>query len=645
MSRQVSLNVPNAAKRPKIDAALSASALASFVAEQETRLKSLSAECPVLSIVVPDAPPDLDVSSDELLDQMVYPISKETFLDYAFRKKALHITGPATKSRIQTIVEELHHLDPEYLFQETSSDNVFVWLQQQPQQPSPPAPPHNNGHSNHPATIQSIEVSDPQQALLLHQVGGHATYCRAPPSVEQPMVANLLKATGFGCGQYDPSGESVQSLGRGEVEVFRGTRHHTTQWHYDFQENFTIQLSGRKTWMLQQGTTQYPIRACTPHYAPSTSSLSTSSSSSSALKFDTVESQLKVMKDDDRIQFGHPHVGTTASGSVQTVTLNAGDVLYFPAGMWHHVTTVEPGVSINVSLMATNYATVVCQALQHLLLQQGHGAGPAEQQEQGQQHLQWRETIHAGCTDRDVVLQKLQGLLETLPKIIQDFTNTYGAFAILPPIVRQAPSFQLEGHEQDWRNLDEEDNYDEDNDGDDDDDDDDGEGNNKNTTAKTKKNRNKKRVRGEDDNDDDDVDVDVDNEDDTDHDDSGIQVDSDSSDEPVLGTTVVDVTNFEVPTADWSAAAPGPNYHLALNPLGWVRPVDHITAFHHGHAERHPNLYVININYAGNEMLESAVRLVVRDEEHPKNIHHGVVGPREECYLYHGFYCWAKKQK
>jgi hypothetical protein len=180
----------------KTDAALSASALASFVAEQEARLKSLSAECPVLSIVVPDAPPDLDVSSDELLDQMVYPISKETFLDCAFRKKALHITGPATKSRIQTIVEELHHLDPEYLFQETSSDNVFVWLQQQPQQPqqpSPPAPPHNNGHSNHPATIQSIEVSDPQQALLLHQVGGHATYCRAPPSVEQPMVANLLE--------------------------------------------------------------------------------------------------------------------------------------------------------------------------------------------------------------------------------------------------------------------------------------------------------------------------------------------------------------------------------------------------------------------------------------------------------------------
>ena len=160
--------------------------------------------------------------------------------------------------------------------------------------------------------------------------------------------------------------------------------------------------------------------------------------------------------------------------------------------------------------------------------------------------------------------------------------------------------------------------------------------NHKNATSNTT-NNSEEEVRGDDDDDNDDAG----NEADIDLDDSGIQVDSDS-DEPVLGTTVVDVTSFE-PPSDWSAAAPGPNYHLALNPLGWVRPVDHITAFHQGHPECHPNLYVININYAGNEMLESAVRLVVRDEEHPKILHHDVVGPREVCYLYHGFYCWAKK--
>lgn len=51
-----------------------------------------------------------------------------------------------------------------------------------------------------------------------------------------------------------------------------------------------------------------------------------------------------------------------------TVTLRPGDVLYFPAGMWHRVETVESGISLNVSLMGTTYARLLCEALQHLLL-------------------------------------------------------------------------------------------------------------------------------------------------------------------------------------------------------------------------------------------------------------------------------------
>jgi hypothetical protein len=102
---------------------------------------------------------------------------------------------------------------------------------------------------------------------------------------------------------------------------------------------------------------------------------------------------------------------------------------------------------------------------------------------------------------------------------------------------------------------------------------------------------------------------------------------------------VIDVASFECPS-EWTSAAPWPvaDYHLALNPLGWVRRVDDITSFYQPN-ERHPDLYIININYAGNELHESAVRLVVRDEEHPAKMHEEV-SPREECYLYHGFlYC------
>ena len=79
----------------------------------------------------------------------------------------------------------------------------------------------------------------------------------------------MLRDVGLGCGQYDPTGERLSTLGRGEVETFIGTKGHLTDWHTDFQENFTIQLSGRKKWTLKQGTVKHPLRGTTPHYRSS----------------------------------------------------------------------------------------------------------------------------------------------------------------------------------------------------------------------------------------------------------------------------------------------------------------------------------------------------------------------------------------
>jgi len=38
--------------------------------------------------------------------------------------------------------------------------------------------------------------------------------------------------------------------------------------------------------------------------------------------------------------------------------MNPGDMLYFPAGMWHSVETIEEGILINISLMSVNYASL-----------------------------------------------------------------------------------------------------------------------------------------------------------------------------------------------------------------------------------------------------------------------------------------------
>ena len=299
------------------------------------------------------------------LDSLLYPLKANVFLKNHFRQQAVHVTCQKewndihATTRVAQLCQEMCHLNVESLLRETSSDNVFVWLRRQSHDQKSKS--GNNGVNNNNNNIQknqekdliqSIEVSDVDTAIALYKIGGHATYCRAPPKVEQSLVSSLLRATGLGCGQYDPSGESMISLGRGEVEAFVSTPDHITNWHYDFQENFTIQLSGIKRWTIQQGMIRDPIRGCTPHYASP----------------EAVESQLKAAHLFDRkFQFGYPKTGTTASGQVVSIDVKPGDVFYFPAGMWHKVETIEPGVSINVSLMATNYATVVSQAIQHIL--------------------------------------------------------------------------------------------------------------------------------------------------------------------------------------------------------------------------------------------------------------------------------------
>jgi Cupin superfamily protein len=358
-------------------------------------------------------------SPPPLLQQLLFPLEMTTFLDHCFRSCAVHAkcrrrrreddekeqvgqrnnssTTNNNNNRYQSLIDDwLFGLDPRQIYQETSSESIFVWLQQQP-------PPTETTAGR---TIHSIEVPDAETAYRLYEAG-HATYCRAPPALEQILVQALLVDTGLGCGQCDPTGHRTMSLGRGEVEVFISrTAGHITNWHYDFQENFTLQLSGIKRWTVQKSTICHPLRGCTPHYhtAPA-----------------VVESQLLAARlADPSFTFGPPATGTTAVGPVEIIELQPGDCLYFPAGMWHKIEVIEPGVSINISLMATNFASVTCQAIEHLLLQRA----------------EWRECLLQGggpLSSSTVVVDRLQSLLATLPDIVRDFAATHGAGAILPP--------------------------------------------------------------------------------------------------------------------------------------------------------------------------------------------------------------------
>jgi hypothetical protein len=472
---------------------------------------------------IPKQTPILDHDyPSSLLHNLLFPLSESVFLDNYFRQCAVHVPAlggddDAANSRMQCIMEQLYDLDPEQLFRETSSESIFVWLRTPSSSSTNNSNTNINDNNNSKTLINSIEVSDPDMALALYQAG-NATYCRAPEAVEQKLVAALLENTGLGCGQYEnghatATNNGQQAMGRGEVEVFlSAVAGHVTDWHYDFQENFTMQLSGTKRWTMQKGTVKHPVRGCTPHYASP----------------GTVEPQLKAARlADPNFEFGHPETGVNAVGDVESVLLQPGDVFYFPAGMWHKVEVVEPGVSINISLMATNYATITCQALQHLLLKQD----------------KWRAAVVRN--HETGVIDHLKALLKELPNVIQDFEASGGAEWIIPPVLRHGKVAR------------------------------------------------------------DPVDDDGEEEDDGDY-----QEDSDGEKDE----GIIDFLTFELPAG--KPLLIRKDCMLVKNPLASLISEKSITEFYQGSDPGTTNdkVFVLNVNYAGNESHESAVRVRIRND-------------------------------
>ncbi len=393
-----------------------------------------------------DATTATSSSSSSLLEKLLYPLPPSTFLTTCFRNKAVYIQAN-NNTRIQSLISNyMFDLNVKQIFEETSSDSIFLWIpttnttniKNESSASASASASTSTSASTSQQTLQSIELQDPEMAYLLHTSSHYASYCRAPPELEQPLVYNMLKDTGIGCGQYEHMNHSnddndednnvynfktkmhMKSMGRGEVETFIGTKHHLTNWHIDFQENFTIQLSGCKKWTLKQSTIKHPLRGITPHYKNTN---------------DVVENQLLASKlSIPNFNYNYGEGESNSFGDEVEIILNAGDVLYFPAGMWHKVETMEYGVSINISLMGSNYASVVCEALEHLLLKKD----------------EWREIICNKKTNKaddigdasasddtvDPVITKLDSLLKGLPDIIREFQQGGGAQCILPPVLR-----------------------------------------------------------------------------------------------------------------------------------------------------------------------------------------------------------------
>ncbi|KAL7535424.1 hypothetical protein ACHAXR_009713 [Thalassiosira sp. AJA248-18] len=573
-------------------------------------------------------PPIFHPESNRLLDAMLHPLLKRDFLHDHFRKDAVHIQRhhqpDSCSSESNVLVSDicknyLFDLDARQIFAETSSENVFLWLRRPPpseDSPTDTCSKNSVPQQQQPATLNSVEISDPETAYALHKSGSHPAYCRAPPILEHHLVGSLLRATGLGGGHYHPPHvETVTlgggtTLGRGEVELFIGAssasssqgyngakrsrsgntnngttpaekkKKHTTGWHTDFQENFTIQLSGIKRWTLRRGRVRHPLRGTTPHYARDSS---------------VVENQLKVARlsclagngTTSGVEFdssyGFEYGEHNAYGPEQTVTLYPGDVLYFPSGMWHCVETLEPGISLNVSLMGTTYATLVCEALQHLLVGSNEG---------------WREIVTSRPGDEDGA-ERLEGLLGGLSNLVDNFvTKQGGAQSLLPPALCHPP---LGNDDDDDEEEEEDGSFENDASGDE---------NDKACDSKE----------GDDQSSSDGL-MDEQIEDGSDN--------GDEDDTPSSGI-IIPMDDFEGPPG-WTCSRPS-NAKLVRNPLASLIAMSDIAGHHQ---QEHQNSsganasnngdeqkettkqYVLNVNFAGNEMMESHIRVIL-ETSNPK---------------------------
>ena len=114
-----------------------------------------------------------DPTSSNLLDTMLHPLSKSDFLKHHFRKDAVHISREQmsphdTETLVSDICQNyLFGLNVRQIFEETSSENVFLWLRPPPLAAADGTTTSNHDGNKHPPPIlNSVEISDPETAYV-----------------------------------------------------------------------------------------------------------------------------------------------------------------------------------------------------------------------------------------------------------------------------------------------------------------------------------------------------------------------------------------------------------------------------------------------------------------------------------------------
>ena len=195
--------------------------------------------------------PSIPIDGVGLLSSLIYPLDTKTFINDYWTKK-VHATSINDPQRVKDLLDGPFPFHLKTSLEETASEKIHIWM-----------PSKKNKKE-----LISFTVDDAESALSCYHCGG-SLYFRSSQELCDIFISSLMEQIGAGIGSNYSSTEL-----RGEIEVFVSHSGHLTNWHYDFQHNFTLQLFGHKRWHLlpidaENGSFQNVNRGNTPHFANS----------------------------------------------------------------------------------------------------------------------------------------------------------------------------------------------------------------------------------------------------------------------------------------------------------------------------------------------------------------------------------------
>ena len=222
----------------------------------------------------------------------------------------------------------------EQLCENTASEQVHIWYPDR----------DNKSKEKFQKGIDSFGTNDIPLAIKAHEKGGASLYFGSPVEFRELYWKQLANQLGMNFSAYFSDFTSMS-----EWEIFISKKGGYTDYHIDFQENFSIQLKGSKKWKVWKSGITSPLVGFTPHYN----------------KTGNLEHQMKMI----RMELPFNYDKQELESIVDEIELNPGDVFYHPAGIWHSVEWLDDSFTINLSLKNLNKADIIAQSLKHLMNQ------------------------------------------------------------------------------------------------------------------------------------------------------------------------------------------------------------------------------------------------------------------------------------